>query len=302
MPGSSGSSSSNAAGSSPSISGFVFDGYLQGTTVYLDLNSDGIQDANEPTGVTNSGGYFSFDIEAGDETAPVVAVAGGVDVDTGEVFRGTLTAPAGSSTVSPITTLVHEVMQSGSVTKAQAVSYIQSALSLSGVDLLNVDPFAGAGNADLAKATTLLGSLMQVGGDDSEADLILDTVTTKVLLQVTGSTISPTFDLRAELKDETWVETTLTDAVPAMANIALAAQVYSQKATTIAQAASVDDLTTLQSGSNVVFGPDGSITLSEGFSLNISAEDADGQAISGSGTVAITGVETQQAADPANRK
>ena len=296
VPGSSGSSSSNAAGSSPSISGFVFDGYLQGTTVYLDLNSDGIQDANEPTGVTNSGGYFSFDIEAGDETAPVVAVAGGVDVDTGEVFRGTLTAPAGSSTVSPITTLVHEVMQSGSVTKAQAVSYIQSALSLSGVDLLNVDPFAGAGNADLAKATTLLGSLMQVGGDDSEADLILDTVTNKVLLQVTGSTISPTFDLRAELTDETWVGTTLTDAVPAMANIALAAQVYSQKATTIAQAASVEDLATLQSGSNVVFGPDG-ITLSEGFSLNISAEDADGQAISGSGTVAITGVETQQAAD-----
>ena len=188
-------------------------------------------------------------------------------------------------------------MQSGSVTKAQAVSYIQSALSLSGVDLLNVDPFAGAGNADLAKATTLLGSLMQVGGDDSEADSILGTVTTKVLLQVTASTISPTFDLRAELTDETWVGTTLTDAVPAMANIALAAQVYSQKATTIAQAASVDDLATLQSGSNVVFGPDGSITLSEGFSLNISAEDADGQAISGSGTVAITGVETQQAAD-----
>ena len=248
---------SNDEDNTETISGFVFDGYLKNATVFLDLNKDGNLDLpTEPTDTTNTQGYFSIpEEESGYASAPIVALPGGIDVDTGEVFKGTLTAPAGSSAVSPVTTLVLEVMNSGgngSISKEDAVLHVQSVLSLGGIDLLNLDPFAAAGNESLAKAAVLLGSLMQVGSDDSEADAILAQITSKLVEQVDAGSIN-IFNLQDNLQSTVWVEDLLSNAIPSISNEGFIAEVYTQKAEVITNAASLEDLSSLQTNSKIVF-------------------------------------------------
>jgi hypothetical protein len=56
----------------------TFDGTdtpFAGQTVFLDLNNDGIQEANEPTAMTNASGYYSFTDQIGGETGSVLLAA-----------------------------------------------------------------------------------------------------------------------------------------------------------------------------------------------------------------------------------
>ena len=85
-------------------SGWAVDGYLSGAAVLCDSNGNGVADTGEISVTTNSSGGYSF--PAGCNAA--LTARGGVSVDTGVPFTGVLKAPAGSSVITPLTTLLAE--------------------------------------------------------------------------------------------------------------------------------------------------------------------------------------------------
>ncbi|MFK7994420.1 MAG: hypothetical protein AB8B87_09805 [Granulosicoccus sp.] len=105
------------SGTGTTISGRVADGYIQGATVCVDLNNSDSCDDNEPSALTGPGGSYDLEIPAGAEDKPIVAdiPAEAIDEDTGEAIGKSLVfiAPADEPEfISPITTLVHQELQS----------------------------------------------------------------------------------------------------------------------------------------------------------------------------------------------
>ena len=147
--GSSGTSSTTNPPPTLTLSGKVVDGYINGATVFCDLNQNGVQDAGEASTSTSGQGDFTL---ASACSATVVSV-GGTDIGTGYAFQGTLKAPAGAVVVSPLTTLIAGT----GLSNAQLVS----ALSLpQGTDLTQVDP-AAPGNAAILKKTLAVQQIVQ---------------------------------------------------------------------------------------------------------------------------------------------
>ena len=148
-----GGGSSSPPASATSSSGFAVDGYLSAATVLCDANSNGSADTGEVTVSTDSSGFFKFTPAC---SAPLV-VTGGTNVDTGLLFTGKLKAPAGSTVVSPLTTLIAEGTSADQITKSLGLP--------AGIDFLNTDPaLAKDGapvNADLLKKTLALQQLAQ---------------------------------------------------------------------------------------------------------------------------------------------
>ena len=148
----------------PTTGAQVIDGYLVGSTVTR-LNGSG----NSVT--TDANGFFTGLTGTG-----AIKVTGGRDSSTGQEFKGTLTSPADSKVVTPITTLIQKLSSDGSVTVTAATAQVLSKLGLDATfDVLNVDPLAlansnGAGSADalaVFKAGVMVATALQVlsGGD-----------------------------------------------------------------------------------------------------------------------------------------
>ncbi len=132
------------------ITGVVSDGYLAGATVFADTNRNREFDTGELFTTTDDAGNFSFDF--GSLTAPLISI-GGIDVSTGLPFRGSLAAPAQSSVINPLTTLLMAIVDAGggpsdSVELAAAVdsatAQIVASLGLPAVNLTTFDPLAPA--------------------------------------------------------------------------------------------------------------------------------------------------------------
>ena len=87
-------------------SGTVMDGKVAGATVGIDVNGDGIIDKTEPTVTTDAQGNFAF--PEGTETGTIIAT-GGTDIATGLAFKGKMEAPAGSTVVNPLTTMISKL-------------------------------------------------------------------------------------------------------------------------------------------------------------------------------------------------
>jgi len=121
------------------MSGTVIDGIIEGATVFLDLDGDGIQGDNEFSTTTNADGKYSIPGNAG---FGATVASGGTDLMTGKPFEGSLSAPAGSATVSPLTTLIHATQKnssSGDLSEAEAT--VKAALGISdSVDLIEFNP------------------------------------------------------------------------------------------------------------------------------------------------------------------
>jgi hypothetical protein len=130
---------------------YVVDGYLSGATVFGDANNNGIQDPGETSTTTQADGSFDSSLFA--DGVPLVA-RGGVDISTGETFTGTLKAPAGSTVVTPLTTVVQTIIASDTSgtppTPQEAAASLAASLGLQG-DLLNDDPSAVAETGDLSQ-------------------------------------------------------------------------------------------------------------------------------------------------------
>lgn len=129
------SSSSSTTTPSTQLSGNVVKGPLQDAFVFLDLNNDGIHNANEPSTYTDSDG--AYQLTTTNANAPIVAKSTDNTIDTSSntsVTDMTLSAPSGATVITPTTTLIHESGLSQSALKA--VLGIDS-----DEDLLSFNPF-----------------------------------------------------------------------------------------------------------------------------------------------------------------
>ena len=133
--------------------GRVVDGPLSGSVVFVDINGDGVQDSDEPTGTTDDDGYFSFAESTtldSDQTLRVVAV-GGTDTQTGVALDGLtliseLSTSADDVAVTPLTTVLV-----GLPDNAQKVEFL-AAIGIvdTPISLLTSDGWAAAQSGDTA--------------------------------------------------------------------------------------------------------------------------------------------------------
>lgn len=127
-----GSSSSSNSPSTSTVTGVVADGYLSNVKVCLDTNSNGVCDAGEPSATTDVNGAYSITAaQAGQYSIVAEVPSTSIDKDTGvQVGQAfTLTAPAGASFVSPLSSLVNDKIAAGA-TAASAVASVTQALGI----------------------------------------------------------------------------------------------------------------------------------------------------------------------------
>ncbi|MCP3429768.1 Ig-like domain-containing protein, partial [Opacimonas viscosa] len=132
-------------------SGVVADGYIRGAQIYLDANANGLADADElVTGVITDG-LGNFVLSASDNPNGYAIIAtGGVNIDTGLPNNTALKAPAGSSVINPITTLIQTVLENNEGTSLDdAKASVNAALGVSTeLDLTKFDPISSLNAAD----------------------------------------------------------------------------------------------------------------------------------------------------------
>lgn len=142
--------------------GFVIDGYISGATVFRDANGNGLLDDGEVSTTTSAQGGFTL---GGDQNVSIVSV-GGTDISTGLPFIGTLTAPAGSTVVTPVTTMIQKIIEAdttGETTVQEAIAAANAALGLpADTDVLNEDPIASE-NDGLFAAGAKIANIISVG-------------------------------------------------------------------------------------------------------------------------------------------
>ncbi|MGN7161565.1 cadherin-like domain-containing protein [Sphingomonas sp. SAFR-052] len=115
--------------------GVVIDGYVAGARIFFDANGNGAYDEGEVVATTDAQGRFTL---VGEPVGTMIAL-GGVNTDTGLPNTIPLKAPAGSTAVTPLTTLVAELTQTG-VDVATAQAQVARAFGLpEGVNLGSFD-------------------------------------------------------------------------------------------------------------------------------------------------------------------
>ena len=115
-------------------------------------------DGNGVSVITNGAGRFTF---AAPGRAFSMTGRGGVDIDTALPLRGVLKAPAGSTVLSPLTSLLSEGMS-----QAQVLGMLGLP---AGIDLQNTDPSLKSGGVlvhpDLMKRTLVVEQLLQTAAE-----------------------------------------------------------------------------------------------------------------------------------------
>ncbi|MCE7915853.1 MAG: calcium-binding protein, partial [Nitrosomonas sp. PRO4] len=120
------------------IIGKVMDGYIKGAQVFADLNGDQRFNGNEVNGITDAHGNFSLPAVIG--FGDLIA-SGGIDTATGKAFEGVMMAPAGSSVINPLTTIISNIVNSNNLSTREAAIRLLTSLDLNTeIDLLHFDP------------------------------------------------------------------------------------------------------------------------------------------------------------------
>ena len=152
------------------LTGRVADGYVSGAQIFIDVDRDGVADANEDTGVvTDAQGNFSLSTTL---QGSIIAV-GGTNIDTGLANTMVLRAPAGSTMVNPLTTVLEQYIQSHpTATAAAAQTAVNAALGIpTGTNLTTYDPLAAAPGDPVALAVQkvaaqIVAATVLSGGND----------------------------------------------------------------------------------------------------------------------------------------
>lgn len=160
------------------LSGKVVDGYINGATVCLDLNKNGVCDVGEPSGVTGVGGAYTLNMPQGAVLADVPVLVnvpvGAVDESEGTISKiFFLSSPADASQIiSPFSTMaVYHMKYNPGLTYKQALAAVSQKLLGAG---LTIDPnkdFIGT-DSQLQGAARALVAMMQestFSRDQSEA-------------------------------------------------------------------------------------------------------------------------------------
>ncbi|SDX70176.1 hypothetical protein SAMN04515617_10612 [Collimonas sp. OK242] len=155
-----GGSAAPTPAAATTAAGKAVDGYLSAASVLCDANKNGVADSSESVVVTDSQGNFAFSPAC---SSSIVA-SGGTNVDTRLPFAGLLKAPAGSTVVTPLTSLM-------AATDGPTAAKIAFALGLpAGIDVTQVDPAARNAdrtliNADLLRKTVAVHQIIQQVAD-----------------------------------------------------------------------------------------------------------------------------------------
>jgi Ca2+-binding RTX toxin-like protein len=236
-------------------SGVVADGYIRGAQMYL----DGPEGPVELAGVvTDDFGNFFLPAGSNPNNYPLVAV-GGVNIDTGLPNTTPLKAPAGSTTINPLTTLVQAVIQQAQdqgqvLDAATAASNVAQALGLTlpeGESLTSYDPLSATddGAVQAQKAAAQVATLAALAAEaQSDAQAAADATASVLsnLATVISNAVSAAGDesVQAVSLSDTSVLTQALDGV----TVSEAAQVNIVEASTaIAKAATVDAISNVQS-------------------------------------------------------
>ena len=161
--------------SGTSFTGSVFDGPLKSAKVFIDANNNGLLDANEDWTLTSSDGSYSLSTSTTGNLA-VVTTTDTVDTSSGAIVSGlTLTAPSGSSVISPATTVVEALMDSyrtanplasdDDIAAQQTQVYADTAEALglsSDVDLTSYNPFSSSVDSTSADAIAYAAKAAQI--------------------------------------------------------------------------------------------------------------------------------------------
>jgi hypothetical protein len=165
--------------------GRAIDGYVANATLWLDANLNGVLDAGEPSTITDRSGNFQLAFELGDfdrnrdgalgpDEGRIIA-QGGFDVSTGEPRTSPLSAPPGSTVISPLTTLVDTVArQNPGLGFAAAEERVRTALELpAGVEMTRFDPIQAAAAGD-ERAATMQAAAAVVSDTIAQVSRVLD--------------------------------------------------------------------------------------------------------------------------------
>ena len=156
--------------SSPSglaLSGNMVDGYVQGATVTLDVNDNGICESTEPTTTTGPNGNFTFTAAQNPGGGQhMTCASGGTDISTKLPFVGQLLAPPGATQITPLTNVIMQQVL-GSTPNATPAQ------------------ITAAANTAAANFATTLGITLPADQTLLTADPVAATNPTSTLLQVT---------------------------------------------------------------------------------------------------------------------
>ena len=122
------------------LDGTVIDGPISGATVFADTNGNGMRDADEGSTVTGTDGRFQLA-----DTGGELIASGGTDGTTGLANLFTFNAPAGSTVITPLTTLLDAYAALVGKTPQAAEPALLAGLGLApGTDLTTLDPVTAA--------------------------------------------------------------------------------------------------------------------------------------------------------------
>ena len=258
-----GDSSSTTAPSS--TTGYVIDGYIKNAFLFRDEDGDGAFDAGEASAYTNDSGQYTL---GGSSTASIVVDPSqdpegrtAVDLDKpNEAFTSVLKAPAGSTMVTPLTTVVQEIVATGETLEA-AQTAVKTALGITGdVDVTALDPIA-SGNTEVYKAGVQVAGLMSAAGGGEAGLEVTKALATAVK---TAADASSTVNLTDAAAVKAVVEAAKAANPTAMANVdadAVSSE-SSAQAAVVASATSISDVASVQSASFVVSESGGVVSFS----------------------------------------
>jgi hypothetical protein len=124
------------------VAGTAIDGILVGSTVCIDVNNNNSCDEGEDSAITDADGKFNMQ----SAQKGSLLLIGGVDDGTGLPFTGSLSAPSGSSVVTPLTSAVQSLVDSG-VSPKEAEDRVKAGLGIDpDVKLTELDPFEAMNN------------------------------------------------------------------------------------------------------------------------------------------------------------
>jgi len=139
---------------SANINGKVIDGYIKNSTVFADLNGDGLHNPNESITTTDTVGQFFLPAISGFGN---LIASGGIDISTGIALEGSLTAPPGSTVITPLTTLINAMAKLDHTTVSVNNAKLLNGIGITAnVNLLHYDPINEAIRASGDVASTNL--------------------------------------------------------------------------------------------------------------------------------------------------
>ncbi len=206
-----------------SIFGLAIDGYLSGATVFLDVNNNGELDEGEFSTITDENGFYSLELPQeldingngifDPEEGTIIAI-GGVDTATGLTLETPLKATGGSQVISPLTTLIAQLVDQG-LTVAEANTKVTNAFGLRDIQL-NFFDHIEATNNNQPGALDISAATVKVQNVIAQTAHLLSGLSSVSISEVANNAIATianyiNTDTPLDLSNETQLKTLLED-------------------------------------------------------------------------------------------